>query len=59
MIQIDVFPILGFIVGVNYTNEDREGIPPEDDLGHTIQLFIFIIVINISWFTIRDLNTTQ
>jgi hypothetical protein len=59
MIQINVFPILGFIAGVHYTNEDREGLPMEDDLAHTVQVFLFLIVLNITWFTVRNLNTTK
>lgn len=52
MIQIDFFPIYGFMVGINYSNEEIEMIEVvADDKRHTLQFFLFIFGFNIHWFT--------
>ena len=54
MFQVEFFPIYGVIAGVNYSNEDLENIEVvADDKRHTIQLFFFILGINIHFFTRR------
>lgn len=52
MVQLELFPVYGFIVGVNYSNEDIEMIEViADDKRHTIQIFLLIIGLNFHYFT--------
>ncbi len=52
MIQIDFFPLYGFMIGIVYTNEDIEECEePRDDLRNTIQIFLGLFGVNIHWFT--------
>jgi|DEB0MinimDraft_10_1074344.scaffolds.fasta_scaffold259626_2 hypothetical protein len=52
MLQLDFFPIYGFMVGVNYSNEELEEIEVvADDKRHTLQLFFFVLGLNIHWFS--------
>ncbi|MGB1086649.1 MAG: hypothetical protein ACPGU8_03705 [Methylophilaceae bacterium] len=54
MFEVDIFPIYGLIVGVNYSNEDIELLDVvADDKRHTIQIFLFLIGFNIHFFTTR------
>ena len=54
MFEVDIFPIYGLIVGVNYSNEDIEMLDVvADDKRHTIQIFLFLIGFNIHFFTNR------
>ena len=54
MFQVEFFPIYGVIAGFNYSNEDIEDFEVvADDKRHTIQLFFFILGINIHFFTRR------
>jgi hypothetical protein len=52
MVQLELFPVYGFIVGINYSNEDIEMIEViADDKRHTIQVFLLLIGLNIHYFT--------
>lgn len=52
MVQLELFPVYGLILGVNYSNEDIEMIEVvADDKRHTIQVFLFLIGLNIHYFT--------
>jgi hypothetical protein len=54
MFELDIFPIYGLIVGVNYSNEDIEMLEVvADDKRHTIQVFLFLFGFNIHFFTTR------
>lgn len=54
MLQIDIFPLYGVTIGINYSNEDLEMMEiVADDKRHTIQLFFFVFGLNIHWYTIR------
>lgn len=49
---VEIAFMRGFGLCVNYTNEELEGVDIiADDLRHTIQIVLFIVVINISFFT--------
>lgn len=52
MVQLELFPVYGLILGVNYSNEDIEMIEVvADDKRHTIQVFLLLIGLNIHYFT--------
>jgi len=54
MFQVEIFPIYGLIIGVNYSNEDIEMIEViADDKRHTIQFFFLLIGLNIHYFTTK------
>jgi len=54
MFQVEIFPIYGLIIGVNYSNEDIEMIEViADDKRHTIQFFFLLIGLNIHFFTTK------
>lgn len=50
MFEIEFFPLYGFTVGFNYSNDDHLGIDEEKDFKHTIQVFIGIFGFNINWY---------
>ena len=55
MFDIDIAVMRGFGVGINYTNEDIEGVETiADDLRHTIQVIFFFVLINITYYTHRE-----
>jgi len=55
MFEIDFFPIYGFLIGVNYSNEDLENLEViADDKRHTLQFFFIIFGINVHWFTYNE-----
>ena len=55
MFEIDFFPIYGFLIGVNYSNEDLEDLEViADDKRHTLQFFFIIFGINVHWFTYNE-----
>ena len=44
MVQLELFPVYGLILGVNYSNEDIEMVEViADDKRHTIQFFFLLI----------------
>ena len=52
MFEIHFALMRGFGLCINYTNEDLEGVPViADDMRHTIQLILFIFLININYYT--------
>ena len=52
MVQLELFPVYGLILGVNYSNEDIEMVEViADDKRHTIQFFFLLIGLNIHYFT--------
>ena len=52
MVQLELFPVYGLILGVNYSNEDIEMVEViADDKRHTIQVFLLLIGLNIHYFT--------
>ena len=52
MFEIHFALMRGFGLCINYTNEDLEGVPViADDMRHTIQLILFIVIININFYT--------
>lgn len=54
MFQIDFFPLYGIVFGINYSNEEIEGMPVlADDKRHTMQFFLFVFGFNIHWFTLN------
>lgn len=54
MFQVEIFPIYGLIIGINYSNEDIEMIEViADDKRHTIQFFFLLIGLNIHYFTTK------
>lgn len=54
MVQLELFPVYGLILGVNYSNEDIEMIEViADDKRHTIQFFFLLIGLNIHYFTTK------
>ena len=50
MFEIEFFPLYGFTVGFNYSNDDLLDINEEKDFKHTIQVFIGIFGFNINWY---------
>ena len=54
MFTIAIAPVRGLLLGVLYSNEDLEGIEPQDDLEHTLQICLFLLIFNITWRTIRE-----
>ena len=50
MFEIEFFPLYGFTVGFNYSNDDLLDINEEKDFKHTIQVFIGIFEFNINWY---------
>ena len=54
MVEIEIFPIYGCILGVNYSNEDLELLEVvADDKRHTIQIFLLLIGISFHYYTMR------
>ena len=54
MVEIEIFPIYGCILGVNYSNEDLELLEVvADDKRHTIQIFLLLIGISFHFYTMR------
>jgi hypothetical protein len=52
MYNIFLSPLRGLLLGVAYSNEDIEGIEVEEDnLRHVLQIALFIIMINVVWYT--------
>tara|TARA_R110002153_G_scaffold45894_2_gene129257 strand:- start:2183 stop:2350 length:168 start_codon:yes stop_codon:yes gene_type:complete len=55
MFQIDFFPLYGIVAGINYSNEEMEGMEVlADDKRHTIQFFLFVFGMNFHWFTLNE-----
>ena len=50
MFEVEFFPLYGFTVGFNYSNDDLLDINEEKDFKHTIQVFIGIFGFNINWY---------
>tara|TARA_X000001382_G_C3089683_1_gene153146 strand:+ start:86 stop:250 length:165 start_codon:yes stop_codon:yes gene_type:complete len=52
MFDVSISYIYGFGIGIYYSNEDIEEVKTiSDDMRHTLQIALFIIMININWFT--------
>jgi hypothetical protein len=54
MFNIVIAPIRGLLFGIHYSNEDLEGHDPEEDLEHTLQICLFLLIFNITWRTVRE-----
>tara|TARA_B100001059_G_scaffold97789_1_gene97208 strand:+ start:1753 stop:1914 length:162 start_codon:yes stop_codon:yes gene_type:complete len=50
MFEVEFFPLYGFTVGFNYSNDNILEINEEKDFKHTIQVFIGIFGFNINWY---------
>ena len=52
MFDVSISVMRGFGIGLNYSNEDIEGVETlADDLRHTIQIIFFFVIININYYT--------
>ena len=52
MFDVNIALMRGFGVGINYSNEDLEGVDYiANDLRHTIQIIFFFVIININYYT--------
>ena len=52
MFDVNIALMRGFGVGINYSNEDLEGLDYiANDLRHTIQIIFFFVIININYYT--------
>jgi hypothetical protein len=53
-INIYIAPLRGLLLGLNYTNEDLEGLEVvAEDKRHTIQIALVALIINVNWYTTR------
>ena len=51
MFDVNIAVMRGFGVGINYSNEDLEGVDVlADNMRHTIQIIFFILIININYY---------
>lgn len=52
MFEIYIAKLNGLLLGFHYTNEHLEQIETIDnELRHTVQVALFVIMININWYT--------
>lgn len=51
MIQIQFAPILGILFGLSYYNDEDDELSMHDDIQHGVQIALFLIVIDVIWYT--------
>jgi hypothetical protein len=54
MFEIQIAPVRGLLAGVHYSNEDLEGVEPQENLQHTLQICLFLLIFNVIWYTTRE-----
>jgi hypothetical protein len=57
--EIQIAPFFGLLAGVAYSNENLSGIETEeDDVQHFLQFALFLIMINVVWYTKKETDNS-